>query len=201
MDQKNNDELLDKAQALLDNGDQESYFKINHQLASSGDARGVFNVANCFFHGIYVAKDLQKAYSLFQLLAEAEIPDAIYYLGLYAQEGYLEEPDFAKAMEYYKKASDMGDAWSAVQLGMMYSLGQGTETDYEKGFEYYKLGYERGDVLACANLGWCFETGQGTEKDLDKALRYYWEGASRGEEHCVEAVKRLSDPAAGAKAH
>ena len=100
-----------------------------------------------------------------------------------------------KAMEYYKKASDMGDAWSAVQLGMMYSLGQGTETDYEKGFEYYKLGYERGDVLACANLGWCFETGQGTEKDLDKALRYYWEGASRGEEHCVEAVKRLSDPA------
>ncbi|MBQ3930910.1 MAG: SEL1-like repeat protein, partial [Firmicutes bacterium] len=59
----------------------------------------------------------------------------------------------------------------------------------------------RGDVLACANLGWCCETGQGTEKDLKQALRYYWEGATRGEEHCVEAVKRLSDPAAEAKAH
>ena len=31
MDQKDNDELLDKAQALLDKGDQESYFKITQK--------------------------------------------------------------------------------------------------------------------------------------------------------------------------
>ena len=201
MEQLSNDELLDKAQALLDKGDEEGYFRINHQLASDGDARGIFNVANCFFHGIYVAKDLQKAYDLFKLLAEADIPDAIYYLGLYASEGYLGEPDYAAALEYYKKASDLGDAWSAVQLGMMYSLGRGTEVDYETGFRYYMLGYERGDVLACADLGWCYETGQGVEKSIEKALRYYWEGASRGEENCVEAVKRLSDPRAGDTVH
>ncbi len=120
-------------------------------------------------------------------------PAAAYYLGLYAENGYLGEQDYSLALRYYKEGSDAGDEYCPVNLGRMYCLGLGTGIDYKKGFEYYKLGYELGDDLACANLGYCYETGQGVEQDMDLALRYYHEGAGQGEEHCIEALERLTD--------
>ena len=118
---------------------------------------------------------------------------ACFYLGLYAKEGFLGEPDFRKAIRYYEDGIDRGDEQCPVNLGKMYCLGEGMPVNLQKGFELYLLGYVRGDSLACANLGYCFEIGQGVDQDMDKALAYYREGAERGEEHCMDALERLEE--------
>ena len=169
--------------------DQAYYWYLEAALADN--EQGMFNVANMHFWGRHVPQDYQKAYDYFVKLNELGVKGTYFYLGLYAENGYLDEPDYEKAKYCYTKGIEEGDIYCPVNLGRMYCLGLGGSVDYEKGFDLYYQGYLMGDVLACANLGYCYETGQGVEKDMGQALLYYKEGAEKGEEHCAEAVKRL----------
>lgn len=150
-----------------------------------------FNIANMYFYGRYFEQDYQMAYNKFLWLAERDYDTAIFYLGLYAEYGFLGKVDYRKAIEYYEKAIKLGNAYSATNLGRMYSLGVGVEIDTRKGFEYYKMAYEMGDVLACANVGYCYEVGQGVKKCKWKAIKYYYEGTKRGEENASENLHQF----------
>lgn len=150
-----------------------------------------FNIANMYYYGWHLEQDYQKAYDRYCCLAELNYEKAIFYLGLYAENGYLGECDYKKALEYYEEAVELGDELSATNLGRMYSLGIGVEVDRKKGFEYYQKAYTWGDDLACLNLGFCYEIGQGVRKSRLRALEYYVEGAQRKEENCIEALGRF----------
>ena len=49
----------------------------------------MFNVANMHFWGWHVPQDYQKAYQYFAKLNELGVEGTNYYLGLYAENGYL----------------------------------------------------------------------------------------------------------------
>lgn len=152
-----------------------------------------FNIANMYYYGWYLKQDYQEAYDRYKWLASLDYSYALFYMGLYAENGFLGAVDYKKAVEYYEEAIELGDELSATNLGRMYSLGIGVDVDLEKGFAYYVKAYELGDDLACANVGYCYQVGQGVKKNKWKAIRYYYEGAKRGEENSIENLKQYSD--------
>ncbi len=140
-----------------------------------------------------VSQFIRRPYEYFRKLYEMGHPGVSLYMGLYAENGFLEEPDYEAAVRYYEQGIGEGDEYCPVNLGRMYCTGTGVPVNLKKGFELYVLGWERGDVLAATNIGYCYEVGQGVRKNREKAIEYYTTAAEMGEEHAIEALKRLEE--------
>ena len=155
---------------------------------------GLFNLANMYHWGRYVKQDYAKTYRYCKLLYDSGYKKSTcFYLGLYAENGYVDEPDFNKAVHYYLEGIDTGDGFCATNLGKMYSDGTGVGQDYEKGNELYYKALELGDTLAYACIGYSYEMGYGVNQDLKKAREYYKKGAELGEEHCIEKLNECHE--------
>ena len=55
-----------------------------------------------------------------------------------------EQGKFKKAVNYYRKAAEMGHAEAQCNLGFMYDNGKGVPQDDKEAFKYYKLAAEQG---------------------------------------------------------
>ena len=51
--------------------------------------------------------------------------------------------DFAKAVSWFRKAADQGDADAQFNLGLMYSNGQGVPQNYVQGHMWFNLAAAR----------------------------------------------------------
>ena len=74
------------------NEDREDFEKAYYwylEAALADNEEGMFNVANMHFWGWHVPQDYQKAYQYFAKLNELGVEGTNYYLGLYAENGYL----------------------------------------------------------------------------------------------------------------
>ena len=60
--------------------------------------------------------------------------------------------DYGKAFEYYKKASDNGDAWSKNKLGEFYENGYGVAANIQEAIKWYKEAAKLGNENAKASL-------------------------------------------------
>ena len=54
------------------------------------------------------------------------------------------EQDYSKALEWYNKAVNAGNAAAMNNIGRMYEFGKGVEQDYTKALEWYKRSDKRG---------------------------------------------------------
>ncbi len=68
--------------------------------------------------------------------------NAMKWLGYYYAWGEGIEHDYAKAMEWYKKAAELGDASSMHSIGYMYANGEGVEQDWNKALEWMEKAVE-----------------------------------------------------------
>ena len=66
--------------------------------------------------------------------------------------GYGIEQDKTKAVEWYRKAAEQGNAISQANLGRMYENGYGIEQDKTKAVEWYRKAAEQGNERAKNNL-------------------------------------------------
>ena len=52
--------------------------------------------------------------------------------------------NYKKAIEWYEKAAEQGDAEAQYNLGVMYENGQGVDVNYKKAIEWYEKAAEQG---------------------------------------------------------
>lgn len=105
-------------------------------------------------------------------------------------EGLTKSP--TKAVEMFKKASDLGDADAAFYLAVYYANGDGglKQSDLDA-FNYTKLSAERGFSKAVLAMGVIYEGGEfGQIRDMDKAVEWYIKAAKM---NMAEAIVRLSE--------
>ncbi len=105
----------------------------------------------------------------------AEDGDALaqYSLGvLYANGGKGLQQDFAKALDWFRKAAAQRDAGSMRQLATMYDKGQGVPADPAASLDWYQKAANRGDALAQLVLGMKYVAGQGVAKDNLQAYKW-----------------------------
>lgn len=105
------------------------------------------------------------------------------------------EKDRSKALEYYKQASELGNADAAYNVGMCAKLGMGCQKNLDAAsFNFYqaaKLGHERafdelkalakaGDANAQNRYGLCFEYGYCTKVESKNAVYWFELAAKQG---------------------
>ncbi|HIU97479.1 MAG TPA: sel1 repeat family protein, partial [Candidatus Ornithoclostridium faecigallinarum] len=56
--------------------------------------------------------------------------------------------DWQKAVEWYAKAAEQGDAVAQCNLGICYANGQGVKQDRQKAIEWYTKAAQQGDEYA-----------------------------------------------------
>jgi TPR repeat protein len=94
-----------------------------------------------------------------------------------------------KATEFYRAASDGGDAEAAYCLGMCYHSGSGVAKDEAKALEQYLRAASQGHLEAQKSLVVCYAMGYGCrEADQAKAMRYCRLAAENGDPEMMYQV-------------
>ena len=88
--------------------------------------------------------------------------------------------DYAKAVEWFLKSAEQGDADVQCNLGRMYENGRGVSQDYAKAVEWYRKSAEQGNAAAQGQLGYMYGLGRGISQDYVKAVEWYRKSAEQG---------------------
>jgi ankyrin repeat protein len=100
--------------------------------------------------------------------------------------------DLKKAVKWYRRAAEKGNANGAKALARMYEQGIGMPMDQEAALKWYTQAAKGGDVESQVKVGTMHEEGIGTEKNCAEALRWYIEAYGRGSqegERKMEAIR------------
>ena len=94
--------------------------------------------------------------------------------------GYYEKKDFKKAVEWYRKSAEQGNAKAQHNLGVCYNNGEGVEQDKEEAVKWYRKAAEQGNADAQLNLGIMYFIGDGVKEDDAEAVKWYRKAAEQG---------------------
>ena len=100
----------------------------------------------------------------------------------YGQKGdfFNATQDYKKAVKYFRKAIEKGNADAKYFLGRCYEGGLGVQQDYEEAVKWYRKAVEQDNTDAQWQLGYCYEKGFGVSQDFNEALKWYRKAAERG---------------------
>ncbi len=93
-----------------------------------------------------------SARHIWEVLAGLGNPDALFNLGILAEDGLGEPGDMKKAEALYVAAANAGGFKAQYRLGMLYSGGGAVARDVDKARHYLSLAAEGGDREAAARL-------------------------------------------------
>ena len=141
------------------------------KAAEGGDAEAMTQAAEIYFF----RDDEDEQLKWLMKAAEQNYADAEFELGSYYY--CYDKPDYAKAMEWYKRASEHGGTTASCRVGEMYLKGEGVEKDEKTAFEYFKKAYDGGSVYGEYLLGKCYFDGTGVAQDKDKGIKHITEAA------------------------
>ena len=89
--------------------------------------------------------------------------------------------DDAKAVSWFRKATEQGDAWAQYNLGWMYDQGEGVPQDDAEAVKWYRLAAEQGYSYAQYSLGRMYRQGEGVPEDNVYAYMWWNIAASQGD--------------------
>ena len=119
---------------------------------------------------------------------EAGDAHAIYNLGCDYQYGAHGMPrDYAKALEFFHRAAELGHAAAYLGIGNAYNNGNGVEVDKKKGEYYTELAAIGGCVGARHNLGINEEEAGNTER----ALKHHMIAVRAGDNDSLKEIQEL----------
>ena len=99
--------------------------------------------------------------------------------------------DYAKAIAWYAKAADQGNANAQFNLGSMYERGQGVARNYAKAAEWYAKAADQGKAKAQYNLGLMYARGPGVARDHVQAYMWFNVAAVGGSDVASKALDSL----------
>jgi len=105
-----------------------------------------------------------------QSSAKSGDPLAQTYFGVYF---FFFKKDYTKAMYWYQKAADQGNALGEMSLGMSYEQGKGVPQDYTKAMDWYQKSADQGNAGAQESLGEMYENGRGILTNVVVAYALY----------------------------
>lgn len=105
----------------------------------------------------------------------------------------MNEPDYKKALEYFKKAAENGYPEAQHNIGVMYAHGQGVEADAEIAFKWYKKAAENGMPTSQYLVGDCYLEGRGTKQNIEQAMRWFKESKEKGDKDAKKIYNYLTE--------
>lgn len=140
---------------------------------------GLFAMARCYYSGLGVAKDINKAITIFKELdAEGFCAGALGMAFCY-EDGCGVEKDLKEAFKWYKKAADNNSTFARASVGKCYYYGLGVAKDYIMAAKYLKMAAAEGNATAMGYLACMYIYEDGVEQDYQKAYDLAVKGAER----------------------
>ena len=78
----------------------------------------------------------------------------------------------AEALNWFRKAAELGDKYGMFYAGRSYENGLGTAKDAAEAARWYRKAADLGDTTSMRNLAGLYEKGDGVAKDAAEALRW-----------------------------
>lgn len=103
----------------------------------------------------------------------------------------LLKKDYARAMECYRRAAELGHPLAAYNLGVMHENGMGTEEDLAEALKWYEEAADLGSADAQYRCAKMYYNGEGTEKDSRVYLMWLRKAAAQGHAGAAEVWNRL----------
>lgn len=113
-------------------------------------------------------------------LASEAYPIGNYLMGRAYLFGRGVPPDDAKALAYFQKAAEKGNAIAQKILGDMYSEGRGVQADRKVAFNWYMKSATAGNADGQNSLGAAYAYGHGVGQDHSRAVMWYKRAADQG---------------------
>jgi len=104
---------------------------------------------------------------------------AQYNIGMCFENGYGVDPDYSKAVYWYRKAAEQGNADALYSFGKCYEKGYGISKDFSEAINLYHKAAEQGVVKAKTSLGVCYKNGNGVEQDFPQAVYWFKQAAEK----------------------
>ena len=105
-----------------------------------------------------------------------ESPEDIFQKGKACDEA----KSYEEAVNWYRKAADLGHPEAMRVLGYYYEKGQGIEQSYEEAATWYRRAANLGDAGAMRNLGLCYAYSRGVYQSYEEAVTWYRRAADKG---------------------
>lgn len=130
----------------------------------------------------YQQKNYTAVYNEIKPLADKNIPEALYNLGLLYDRGLGIEKNETQAFNLYLKAAKGGFSQAQFLLGVMYSSDDSiTKKNIKESLRWYRLSAEQGHVLALYDLGVISYFGkEGVPQNFREAIEFFKQAAYKG---------------------
>ena len=125
-----------------------------------------------------------KDFDAIKQRAERGDADAQFNLGRIYYTGEGIEPNFNKAVYWYKKAALQGNANAQINLGNCYDDNE----DFDSAFYWNMKAAEQGNAMGQTNVGYYYRSGNGVEKDYAKAAYWFQKAADQGDAVGEQAI-------------
>ena len=117
-----------------------------------------------------------------RVMERADDVESIYYVGEQYMKGSLVPRDYAKGVELFTRAANLGDGEACYELGWLYLEGKyGVSCDKAKAMLYFKRAAQKGYIEALMDLG-DFEY---QDNNVRAAMKHWRIAAARGDENSV----------------
>ncbi|MER2494133.1 tetratricopeptide repeat protein [Catenovulum sediminis] len=160
-------------------GDPSAMFRLIKSSAELDYPPAMAKLANLYFQGEIVERDLQQAYNWYYSAAQLGHSEAAFRVGKMAFEGVGTEENFEVGLKYIYQAAHALNAQAQEFLGMFYHF-MISDVDYREAAFWYMHAAAQGLPLALNNLGDLYENGQGVAQDYQKAHELYQSALKQG---------------------
>lgn len=149
---------------------------IKQLLQTSNNPYALSRCAMIYVYGCgkYFEKDNNEAYKVLQKVADKEDPMYNQMMGLIYLVGTSSiDIDAEKAIDYFKKAYELGDQSSAYRIGSLYADGKLLPKDNQKAIEWFNKGIEKNSTRSMTCLSWIYDTNNPDTKDFHDDNKAY----------------------------
>ena len=137
-------------------------------------------------------KNSDEAAAWYEKAAETNAPSAMYNLGVYRQDLFLDKVDPDKngklAREWFEKAANAGNVDARYQFALSYKRGMGTEVSIEKYIAELKKAADSGSTEALKQMAYYYNNGEFLPKDEVKARAGYQRAVDLGDKTALSSL-------------
>ena len=185
------------------NGTDQSYEQAYHWYMAAteqGQPYAAYAVAQMYANREYVDKDEVQAQDYYRqalagflkLEADEQADDNLFYkMGRMFQLGLGTDVDIPKAIDYFKRAADLGNRNARRTMALKYISGENVEQDIDKGIDMLTALADGGDTISAYKLGKIYLSGDVVFTDLDKAEKYLQQAADDDNEFAMYSLAKL----------
>jgi hypothetical protein len=146
---------------------------------------------------IAIAPSPAQALQWYRLAAQNNVPQALYFVGVFYETGTVVDKDLNKAFALIQRAATSGIPAAAYRLATYYQQGAGVSQDVVAAAAWYEKAAKAGLPQAKLVYGAMLENGVGVEQSIPAAANQYEEAAAAGLPQAMVNLAQLHERGGG----